>query len=449
MAGRQWRLMWEDGQSGIFQFKNTATTGVRRTTQLADSHADDPHLCADLPDRIASHAVAKVVVQQAARSVVNDIKVPSASALLGLVAGLAEPGAAAGAAAVADQAEGLETASVRLGRRRQVKDAEPEAPAADVTDAHRANDNDDAHSVYASNNIWDRFTPLQPTPATPKSGAKAKAKPNAKGQARAPKQTAQPKNSNSKAKGKRGATDDEPTAGEEVKAARTSSVASHPSSLASLGPAEAVQDENKDKAAACSMSRLMTEADEKWTQDMTALIQETLHIVPRADDEGFKADMLQVAGNLSTHLTEVRSRKRVVKRRTAENSQQAMSLLESLEDLLVSVTAFLKAVKQNSMTGDELFQNITAFQENSVCKARFGVVVITKTLKALLLDDLKWQRWPQMIATSFSFAQKAGRLAPDRPEDAGEPYFLGACLSQQMCVVLAKLLKSIAAESAT
>ena len=455
VAGRQWRLMWEDGQTGIYQFKSTAATSVQKTTQLADSHRDDPQLTHDLPDRIAQHAVNKVVVQQGARAIVNAIKVPSASALLGLATCLPESGGAPSAAAVTDH-DGWETASVRLGRRphQALEGGGPGADAAvDALDVHRQSGAtavpDDEHSVYASNNIWDKFTALQPTPAAPKNSAKAKPKPNAKGHARA-KQAAAGKAKAKQSNRKRThAHADEDAPAEEPKTSRTSGMATLNPAVSAVAKAD-VEDNDKDQdKTSCSMTRYMAEADEKWSQDMTSVIEQTLRIVPRAEDEHFRSDMAEVATNLSSHLTEVRSRKRVVKRRTAENSEQAMNVLESMEELIVGVIAFLKAVKQNTMSGDELFQSITAFQSNSICKATFGLAVITKTLKALLLDDLKWQRWPQMITTSFHFAQKAGRLAPDRPEDCEQAYFLGGCLSQQLCVVLGKLLKSIAADAVT
>ena len=419
--------MWEDGQSGIFQFKSTASTAVRKTTELADSHKETPQLSTDLPEKVSSQALAKVVVQQSSRSVVNAIKVPTAASLLGM--------AGIDAGCESNEQEACDSASVRLGRRpltAAVEDSSGQPQEAAAQDSSRVDD--DAHSVFAGNNIWDRFGVQQQTQAAPKQTPKSKAK--AKSGSR--KALANISNTTSTAKAKRaGAKHDDDAGTDDVK----------PSRVESLEPVSTGDTSDSNKV--CSMSKVMNEGDDKWTSETVAAVKATLRLVPCHDDEGFKADMIKASQQLTSHLQEIRARKRLVKRRTSENSQQALSVIDSLEDLLSDVIAFIKTLKQGSAAGDDMYKSITSFQENSVCQAKFGLAIITRAAKALLTDDMRWQRWEQMVSTTFCFAQKAGRLAPDTPPDSEEPYFLAGFLSQQMCSVLQKLLKGIATDAAS
>ena len=447
-VGRQWHLMWEDGQAGIYQFKSKATTVVSKTTELADTHSDGPHLANDLPDRVACHALNKVIVQQGAREVVNAIKVPSAMGLLGL-AGLEGTSGNGNHRQDDDPSDG---ASVRLGRRPAAIDhpARVHAPDAATHDPVPSGQDDDAHSVYASYSIWEKIGSAgAPSQAALKTGPKASAKAKAGKQAKQPKSKAAPNslaaNTGIKPKtqtnNRRGQAE-----GEDADAAAAAEKKARVSSIFSLEPASNLEGtDNK----ACSMSKAMVEGDEKWRDDMKETMQQALNIVPRGDEESFKSDMSKVMQSLTALLTEVRTRKRNVRRRTAENSEKALKEADSFEDLLNSALALLKSIKQGTANGDELLSSITLLQKSEVCKASFGVAVITRTTRALLLDDLRWQRWEQMISVSFAFAQRAGRLAPDSPPHSQEDDFLCGFLAQQMCILLQKLLKSITVDLVT
>ena len=420
--------MWEDGQSGIYQFTNTAKTAVQKTTVLADSHKDVPQLTNDLPEKVASLALQKVVVPHASRGIVNAVKVPSASALLGLV-GIATP--------TEEDTGPDDGASVRLGRKPLVHPmaCEVEKTVQQAHAAAHAVDEDaqsDAHSVFASHNIWDKFgTPNMAPAAKPAAKSKAKAK------------AAEPKAKNNKGGGggKRangGGDDGDDTAAESARKRRVSSLAPVPDADASSDGAK----------ASCSMAKQMTEGDDKWTSETTHSLSHMLRITPGDEENEFKTYMSELSKNLSAQLQEVKTRKRQVKRRTQVNSEQALKSIESFETLIVEVISFLKNLKGGSSTGDDLFKTITFLQSNCVCKATFGLAIITRTTRCLLLDDLKWQRWEKMITVTFKFAQDAGRLAPDSGPDSSCGDFLSDFFAKQMCVLLQKLLKGLS-DSAT
>ena len=170
-------------------------------------------------------------------------------------------------------------------------------------------------------------------------------------------------------------------------------------------------------------------------------------MIPRHDEEGFRSDMAQISSGLSSQLSEIRTRRRNVRRRTTENSEAAIAAVQAFEEFLQGAAQFVKSIRGGSLDGDEYCKQMAEYRNHPLCQAEYGLTIVKKAAQALFVVDLRLQRWHRMVSTTFQFAQTEGRRAPDAPPDAANDAFMSAFLGQQMSITLQKLLKAIPADT--
>ena len=304
-----------------------------------------------------------------------------------------------------DDAAGCRPVPLQL----QIKDNEPKRPA----ESHVAMEVDDASSQVG----W--MEALRPqAPAAPKAAAKAKAK---------VKVTAKPK------------TGGKPKAPEVVRTTKTAMPppeeppAKRPrtSPIETMGPAATAD-------LTSNMAGIMNEGDLGWAQEHGDALQNHLNLAPREADNDFKNDIAERLRDINSLLAKIRARKRVIKRRTPENQEAAMNNADALETLVNYFSLFLKNLQKgggSSGAGDDMLNQFRTLVDKH--SAIFGVEVVKRIAKNLVLDDIKYQRWPLLLETTWVFVKN------HMPPSDSEAFFF-----QQVSVALQKLVKGIPTEKA-
>lgn len=380
---------------GVYRLEGKNSTGVKRSHLLVDT-TEDPQLVDNLIER-TEKATANVLFDQKAKAITNDPDMNRAHAMMGVLNsldGILEENSSAGAAgssAITPSATAPSgsTASGSTG----VSKAEAEH-----------DQSDDALSIFHSLKAFKDFN-QQSTPTAkakaigPGPGPKEKAKAKAK-----PKQ---------KAKAKKG--EDETGRIEDMDPATVSSRGAGPA-MNPCGEQDAIWlDETKEE-----LLKLM---------DMSSA---------RSGETEFKTDCLERTKEFNSFLSKVRTRKRQVKRRSADNREPALSQADELEVVACAFCQLIKNVmKGTTMAGDEYLAQVDQVTSHG---AHLGDEVIMRIGRYLLLDDMKYKRWTSMLGESKEFVAKN--------HTSSESFSIATFMRQQMSVILQKLLKGIPLEKA-
>ena len=161
----------------------------------------------------------------------------------------------------------------------------------------------------------------------------------------------------------------------------------------------------------------LNESDSQWHTKTKEQLCDILSFAPGDGEALFRSDTQQALRDVSSFLGSLRTRRRTLKRRTAENSQAPLESLQCFEQLGQMFQDCLKVLGQNPPQS-------------------FGPEAIKRAVRWKLLDDLKYQRWCDMIDETYNFLLQHG-TEPD-PERMAHEVF-----SQQICVALQKMIKGI------
>lgn len=400
VVGRQWLMAWEDGQRGIYKLESLQAVNVGKSHQLLDS--SQPALVENLMQDMQKHYTDQLLGKPSTAPT-NDPSMSRASQLLGIGRMLDDE----------DDAGAVPRAApIQL----QIKDTESKRPVESVVPMEV----DEA----ASQAGW--MEALRPqAPAAPKAAVKAKAKGKA---------SAKPKSS-----AKRGGA--------------VLALPAPPVQAPSPAPAPAPVDENPLKRARTSpiqtmeppapadltsnMASIMNEGDKAWAQEHGDSLQNNLNLAPREAESEFKNDIAERLRDINSLLAKIRARKRCVKRRMPENQEAAMNNADSLETLCNYFASFLRNLQKggSSGAGDDLMNQFKTLVDKN--GAIFGVEVVKRIAKNLVLDDIKYQRWPMLLDTTWVFIK-------DHMSPVDREGFFG----QQVSVALQKLVKGIPADKA-
>ena len=199
----------------------------------------------------------------------------------------------------------------------------------------------------------------------------------------------------------------------------------------SLDPALTV---NRTKA---SSSSAMMDQDTKWNEDTTAEIKDLMNMEGiRSGETEFKADMSEKVKAANTILGAVRARKRLYRRRSAENQEGPMAIADEMEDQLCAFLQLTKNLTKSSPSpADEWIAKAETLESSG---AVLGNEVVTRISKAMWADNLRYKRWDSMLGETFEFVK-----SHISEVDKSSKFLL-----QQMTVVLQKLLKGISADAA-
>ena len=190
-------------------------------------------------------------------------------------------------------------------------------------------------------------------------------------------------------------------------------------------------DPEEDGSAAANLN----ESDTAWHRDSQEKFEMSMRFAPREADAEFRVDVADCVKTVGSLLTKVRARIRSVKRRTGEDRDTAMKDAQEMETKLIFYNTFLRILQKPAGSvgfGDDLHLQVVSLVEQG---AIFGVEIAKRIAKSLVLDDIRFQRWPKLLDTTWPFIKK--NLAPADSE---------AFFSQQVSVALQKLVKGIPLE---
>lgn len=405
MVGRVWSMAWEDGQRGIYKFEGSTTIGVKRSHELTNS--DEPHLVEGMCDKTHQHATGELLGGHV--TITNDPSMTRASALLGIGQNLAsmdgEPPPVVAPSATASSAA-LSIPHPAAKRQRT----------------------DEAGSPDKTGSIFESMRPGAPAPSQGKTVVpKPKPQPKVKAQPKAVKTT---KASKGKGAGDDGTKDAALTKIDLFMTKTTTLDASvsggtrqpgNPTPM--LTDAEATVD--------------LSEADATWYQSLKDSLESTMIFDPSDQETNFRQDCAKAIKDAQTFLSDLKSRKRSLKRRTAENSQAPLKAAGHLESIAQLFLECLKLLQCNPPTsfGSECIVNT---ERLLAAGAQLGNEAIKRTARWKWMDDLKHQNWGQMLDETYVFLKDHLRGDSEYVENIA-----ANLLSQQMSLVLQKLLKGM------
>ena len=399
MSGRQWLMAWEDGQRGVFRVDSTQEVKVSKTHELMDS--DDPALVDNLMSDMQQHYVGELC--GANTKVFNDPNMTRASQLLGIGDLLCDE----------DDRPVATPAKAPLASSSSRPMPQPAAPS--VAGGVAPMDVDDSTS---SADLLDLLRPQQPrnhVKTKAKGASKAKPKPVAKVKAKALPPV--PRFSESS-----GRSDEQPQPGPPAKRPRTSQIE--------------VMDPSTEVPGA--ESEQQSPADQAWHDDYMQSLTMALNFCPRDGDQDFKSDVAERVKTVNNLLTKVRARARSIKRRTGDNRDAAVKDADHLETTTAFYASFLRNMQKSTSTalpcgfGDDCYSQ---FNQLVGQNAIFGVEVVKRVSRALVLDDIRYQRWPKLLDTTWPLIKQ------NTPPAESDAFF-----AQQVSVALQKLLRGIAIE---
>ena len=191
----------------------------------------------------------------------------------------------------------------------------------------------------------------------------------------------------------------------------------------------------KSASNANAVAARMKEDDERWQQENNVKMVDLMKIDPRANDNEFKSDVAERAREVTTLLGAVRGRKRTLRRRSEDNQQPAMTQAEELEDTLNSFSNFLKNLSEGAACPSASDELCATYELLSKHGAVFGVQIHIRVAKQRWLEDMTYKRWASMLSSTVDWlTSQSSSIEMEK------------LLSQQMNVILQKLLKSIPLE---
>jgi hypothetical protein len=390
-------MAWEDGMRGVYRAESASGVAVSKFHEVMNN--DEPALVDNLLNDTHAH-YAKKLLSGTSSLPTNDPSMSRASKLLGIGSLLGDD---------SDDEGASQPAKVpRLTDAQQQPSASPQpAPLPDGPD-------DDC-----------LFNQIRPQPAPASCAAKAKAKPVAKGKASA---KAKGKATAAKAGGKSKARPPVPlfseVAPEPVKEEEQQQ--EQPAKRLRISPIESV-----DPSLSGTMANHMAESDKQWQDDVQVQFEELLKMNPRAPDNEFRSDMQDLVKRAGTLLASIRAKIRSAKRRSEENKASLMKFANTMLENCAFVSDFMKELckEGNPGSGDSLHSQFTSLLSQ---KAVFGVEIVKRVAKRLLVDDICFQRWVKITKTTWTFVNE--NMAPD----VREKFFF-----QQLTVAMQKLVKGI------
>lgn len=395
-------MAWEDGQRGIYRMDSSQKTEVSKFHEIMNS--SQPALVENLMGDTQQHYMDQILTSQP--KVCNDPNMSRANQLLGINALMNDED---------DDEPAPKVARLTL----------PGAPIADHETASQTGASTlESHEMpfEPAQSILQALRPVAPATASAKTAPKAKGKSKAK---------AEPKG---KARAKSAASPplsllDQPQAGA-VKSERPDEMPpppAPPQKKPRVSPIEVIE-----PALTSNMAAHMMEGDSAWESEFKEKFLGSMCLAPREPESEFKGDLTERIRELNNTLTKIKARKRSVKRRAPQNQELAMKAADELEESLGYYLAFLKALHKgsgNTGFGDEC---LTQYKFLITQGAVFGVEIAKRITKALILDDIRFQRWPALISSTWEFVKK------NISQDVAEPFF-----AQQVSVALQKLVKGI------
>ena len=388
-AGRLYLMAWEDGMTGIYKLEDKSSVGVAKNHMLLDT-SETPILTDNLADKVEKQA--RELIMPSMKSVTNDVSLKRASALLGICDDLDAFEQPSKVAAVSV------SASAAPAPRPSLPQEEHQAESESVLNLNMSS------GVLSGLRNRLQVAAAEPKPKGAGAGAapKVKAKPKAKGAAGPP------------------ATD-----GSEPAAKRRRVTA---------------LDAPSSKSAP-NATQKMIEEDKLWKIEIQKRFDGLLDFSPRAPENEFKADVAETSKNVTNLITALRTKLRVVKRRSEENQQPAMQTCDDFIEQVVVYQDFLKNLNNKAATpADEVCAKCQVLKNQS--GAKFGKEVYLAIARLRWQHDMQYKRWSSMLSDSFDFAKTSiGELDPDFDMDS----FLG----QQFSCILQKLVKNINMDKAT
>lgn len=394
-AGREWLMAWEDGMRGVYKLEDSSQVPVTKNHEVISS--DERALVDNLVNDTQNHFM-KEVLGTASGRITTDPNMSRASQLLCL--GGFEP-------AIVNPAGG-ENVPIQLPTASAAASGSPAAPECE----------DDARSMMG---IVEMLRPQHSQVTAPKAA---------------------PKKATGKAKAGKGGGKAGPPAQSQIDVlfpSQAVTVTPQPAPGPQEPPAKRMRMstiENMEPSLTSNMAAHMAEADQTWATTTLQSIKELSPLNPREADTEFKADVAEALKKCGTLLTQIKARKRLLKRRTPENREAAMAQADEMEQHVSYIQEFLKGlnniVKGNAGSGDDCCGRIETMMAGGFV---LGVEVYKRIAKQMLLDDVKLQRYDSMSKVSWPFIR-------NNIDEAN--VFLG----QQAAVLLQKVLKGIALDKA-
>lgn len=421
-VGRHWRLAFEDGQRGVYQLSSKTSTGVKRSHVVMDTDRDTPALVDGLAEKTEKYTLG-LMIDTKSKAGFNDPDMSRVQSFLGICSSLdsilghsPEDQDSAATTTSAIQVRGKQLPPVPHFSTSTGAAASSSAVMAPTVASHNAQDDEEPSS---------RFTSLAAKATTNSTGPSPRVKPKAAPKTKKGKGVEQDA---TKIQEKENQNQNQKRENHTVPKAKAQQKGRN---VESLDPALTV---NRTKA---SSSSAMMDQDTKWNEDTTAEIKDLMNMEGiRSGETEFKADMSEKVKAANTILGAVRARKRLYRRRSAENQEGPMAIADEMEDQLCAFLQLTKNLTKSSPSpADEWIAKAETLESSG---AVLGNEVVTRISKAMWADNLRYKRWDSMLGETFEFVK-----SHISEVDKSSKFLL-----QQMTVVLQKLLKGISADAA-
>ena len=408
--GRNWFTMWEDGQSGIFRMSTSQQTGVKRRHQLLSS--DDMALTDNLLEKTAEHTRKAVLHSHKTLHITNKPKMLTRGCAPGVL-----------------EAESFDETATVAGGADPAGDGKPRANLAPVPE-----DDDDSRCVFDAmpKSTLDVLSAIKAVnPAAPEPKVKAKAK--AAAAKATPKATAKAAAS-SRAKGQNQGQN-QPQSESGVEASVSKALRGVKRGVESLQPASV------RTARGVSVADSIAEADRQWLEANQVALKQVLTTCAEIPDESKTKTCISEANKAANKLlTAVRTRKRTIKRRV-QGQEGPLEDVTVIETTLTTFTDLLSLLSNKGLkgaegnVGDQCYAKVVSLMDAGAC---FADSILLNIARLMWTDDLRFQRWGDMQSVTLKFAE---RVMPDKN--------CAKLMTQQMNLVLQKLMKGIAVEHVT
>ena len=414
-VGRQWKNMWEDGMTGIYRLETAHSTGVKRRHELIST--DETALTENLLDKTIEHTRKAILNTHRTSSITNQ------PMMLGRFESM-DPALAPAPAA-------WESDSVAPSEKLHARPRAPVPSAASALALHQGGDDgsDEACvsvAIPGGPELFHLLSSIKPVAA---GEAKAKAKPAAKPTPK-PKPAARTRGSSVKSASGCGGGDAPSAAG--APGEDGGGVNPKKRGWESMRPAATSAEKGS------SVAETIAKGDKQWLDEHTRALKRLLQCLPDCEESKLKAALMESCKEATKLLTAVRSRKRQVKRRTAENAEKAMAEAASIEEHLVDFCELMKLLtKPESSEGNVGDQAYALVNHLGEAGATFSPVVHRLIAKLMWADDLRYQRWADMSIVTLKYAERS--IGTD----------CRGLLAQQMTVALQKLLKAVDVNTAS
>jgi hypothetical protein len=392
-------MAWEDGMTGVWRLDSKSSKTVQKRHELMDT-ANTPALTDNLMDKTEKQAI-DFMLNQDKRVVRNEASLKRASMLLGICDGLDQDDCPSGPAASRPLSRSLPAAQPLL----QVPTpASSKAPSVSVDLGEEAESTRGLTPLTGLSFLKARAASAQPAAAEPKSRAKAKPK----------------------AKGKNQKIEDCSEANEPANKRRRTQVLEPKGNKTGSG------------CQSSSMTQRMADDDEQWKNDNMDEVKRLMNFNPPGPDGEFRAHCTERVREVTAALTAVRTRKRMLKRRAAENREPALKEATDIEELLQSFSQFCKNISKSSDPADATCATSEALVSQG---AVLGKEIYVRIAKTRWMEDMQYLRWGSMLTSSLEWIQSRTSKAA--------AFNVHEFLGQQMNVILQKLVKAIPADKAT